>query len=262
MQPHDNPRIVAWIVSQAAKGATIIGICNGAKTLAAAGLLQGRNATAHWNDIKGLRDEQPSMRWVRDRRYVVDRGVATSTGVSASIPLPLTLVEAIGGRAHAEAVALTLGVEDWDARHDSAAFRLTRAHGRTAVRNALRFWERESVGVPVADGVDEVALALTIDAYSRTYRSRAMSVSSAPLVSSRRGLELIPEKQATAQFDRMLSSVSGGTPALALDRSLSEISHRYDEATAAFVALQLELAWPRPAMPAALKAAPKLSPQS
>jgi transcriptional regulator GlxA family with amidase domain len=35
---------------------------------------------------------------VRDRRYVVDHGVATSTGVSASIPVSLAMVEAIGGR--------------------------------------------------------------------------------------------------------------------------------------------------------------------
>jgi len=35
------------------------------------------------------------MQWVRDRRYVVDRGVATSTGITASVPLMLALVEAL-----------------------------------------------------------------------------------------------------------------------------------------------------------------------
>lgn len=249
MQPRDDATVVAWIASQAAKGATIVSICNGAKTLAAAGLLRERAATAHWNDIKDLRDDNPSMRWVPDRRYVVDRGVVTSTGVSSSIPVSLAVVEAIGGRARAEHTAQELGVQDWDARHDSAVFELNRAHGRTAVRNMLAFWKRETVGVRVDDGVDEIALALTIDAYSRTYRSRAVSVSSAPSVTTRRGLELIPEKKAPAHVDWLLPGVPIDRAALAMETSLIDIARRYDEATAALVALQLEFAWPRQTHP-------------
>ena len=77
------------------------------------------------------------MQWVRDRRYVVDRGVATSTGITASIPLMTALVEAIDGRAEAERLAMRLGVAHWDARHNSAAFQLTFAHRKTFLRNKL-----------------------------------------------------------------------------------------------------------------------------
>ncbi|HEU5058986.1 MAG TPA: DJ-1/PfpI family protein, partial [Kofleriaceae bacterium] len=93
-----NPAIVAWIQAQAASGATIVGICSGVKTVAAAGLLDGRAATGHWYDLAELRRQHPTMRWVRDRRYVADRGVVTTTGVSASLPASLALVEAIAGR--------------------------------------------------------------------------------------------------------------------------------------------------------------------
>ena len=128
MAPPDDPAVIAWIKAQHGKGATIVSICDGSLTLSAAGLLEGRKATGHWYSIAPLRKQNPTMTWVRDRRYVVDRGVATSTGITASIPLMIALVEAIGGRAEAQKLAMRLGATDWDARHGSSAFQLTSAH--------------------------------------------------------------------------------------------------------------------------------------
>jgi transcriptional regulator GlxA family with amidase domain len=39
---------MAWLAAQAGKSATIIGVCAGAKVVAAAGLLNGRRGTTHW----------------------------------------------------------------------------------------------------------------------------------------------------------------------------------------------------------------------
>jgi putative intracellular protease/amidase len=44
----DDPAALAWLRSQEEKGATIIGICAGAKVVAAAGLLDGKRATTAW----------------------------------------------------------------------------------------------------------------------------------------------------------------------------------------------------------------------
>ena len=43
----DDPAVLAWLKLQAEKGAVIIGICAGAKVVAAAGLLDGKRATTH-----------------------------------------------------------------------------------------------------------------------------------------------------------------------------------------------------------------------
>ena len=91
----NHPAAVAWIKAQAAKGATLVGVCSGVKTLSAAALLSERRATGHWFDIKELRQANPGMTWVRDRRYVADRGVVTTPGVSASLPVSLAIVAAI-----------------------------------------------------------------------------------------------------------------------------------------------------------------------
>jgi transcriptional regulator GlxA family with amidase domain len=90
MSRDDDPAALAWIRTQAAKGATIIGVCAGAKVVAEAGLLDGRRATTHWYYLKELRDKHPSVRYVADRRLVVDRGVATTTGITASMPIALS----------------------------------------------------------------------------------------------------------------------------------------------------------------------------
>ncbi len=64
--------------SQAAKGATIIGVCAGAKVVGEAGLLDGKRATTHWYFVEELRKKHPAIRYVADRRLVVDHNVATT----------------------------------------------------------------------------------------------------------------------------------------------------------------------------------------
>jgi putative intracellular protease/amidase len=164
MHNPDAPAVLRWIKSQHVKGATIVGVCSGARVLSRAGLLEGRAATGHWYDLDELRKDNPSMRWVPDRRYVADRGVVTTTGITASVPVSLALVEAIGGRARAEALAHELGVAAWEAGHDSKAFGLDRRYVSTALGNTLAFWSHQTLGVPVESGVDEIALAFTVDA--------------------------------------------------------------------------------------------------
>jgi transcriptional regulator GlxA family with amidase domain len=238
----DDPRVTTWVRSQAAKGATIVGVCSGVRTVSAAGLLGGRTATGHWYDIADLRKANPTSRFVRDRRYVVDRRVVTTTGVTASLPVSLALVEAIAGRERASALARDLGVDGWDARHDGSAFQLDRVSIRTAAGNWLAFWARETVAVPVAQGTDEIALAFTADAWSRTYRSSAVAVADHPgSVAMRWGLRLLPDRVARDDAAALtLAPPSGYTSARALDVALGQIRERYRAPTASFVALQLE----------------------
>jgi putative intracellular protease/amidase len=242
MHRDDDPAALEWIRRQAANGALIIGICAGAKVVAEAGLLDGKRATTHWYYIKPVLERHPKIQYVPDRRIVVDDGVATTTGVSASMPMSLTLIEAIAGRDRAEAVARSLGLTHWDARHDSSAFRFTRPFALTALRNSLAFWEREQLGMELLPWVDEVSLALVADAWSRTFRSRVtMFASTADPRRTRNGLLVIPDEVATSwPAERQLPAVGDRPPAKALDEGLLAIEDRYGTETADLVAMQLE----------------------
>ena len=239
MSREDDALALQWIRSQAGKGAIIVGVCVGAKVVANTGLLDGRQATTHWYSVRDLQ-KHSAIRYVADRRLVVDRGVATTT--TASMPMALTLVEAIAGRAKAEAVAREIGLAHWDARHRSEEFRFTRRFALTAIANTLAFWNREQLGIALTAGIDEVSLALVADAWSRTYRSRALTfATTAEAQTSRGGLRILPDKIAADWPAKQTPPAAVDLPpARALDQTLHAIEARYGPRTADFVAMQLE----------------------
>lgn len=73
-------------------GATVAGLCSGAFTLAAAGLLDGRPATTHWWDLDALAVAAPRAQLQRDVLYTECDGVLTSAGVVGGLDLCLHLV--------------------------------------------------------------------------------------------------------------------------------------------------------------------------
>jgi transcriptional regulator GlxA family with amidase domain len=213
--------------------------------LAEAGLLQHRRATGHWASEAMRRDMYPQTQWVNNARYVVDGPVASSAGISAALPMALAVVEAIAGHDVAATVAGALGVQDWSAVHDSERF----ASGHGAIFDALLalqltnrlFHSTQSVGIQVAPGVDEIALALTADAYSRTGRSQAFAISDTPVV-TRHGLTVLPARVdgAAPRVAFMLPAFDTAPAALILDHALAGIATRYGRSTANGVASAFE----------------------
>lgn len=245
MEPRNDPFVMSWIDAQLRKGAKIVSLCAGALTLGAAGMLDGRRATTHWAYVSDLQKANPRMQWVQDRRYISDNRITTSTGITASMPTMIALVEAIAGRPKAEQLARDLGVGNWDARHRSSAFQLTWEHRKTYLRNWLSFWRHETLGIPVGEGVDEIALGLTVDAYSRTALSKAVTVgSSSEAVRSKHGLMLYPSTSGqAADVGHMLPPPRSDEPARTIDRELAQIASRFDRPTAEIVALVIEHSW-------------------
>lgn len=242
MSRDDEPTALDWIQRQAKKGAAVIAVCAGAKVVGKAGLLDGKRGTTHWYYLNELRRNSPTIRYVANRRLVVDDGIATTTGITASMPMSLLLIEAIAGREKAEAVAREIGMTSWDMRHASGAFRLTRSFAMTAIGNTLAFWRHEQLGIELKPDVDEATLALAVDAWSRTYRSHAVpfAATSGP-VRSRNGIAILPDQvdRAWPQQRRLVQTMDQA-PATALAETLRAISARYGSRTAEFVAMQLE----------------------
>jgi hypothetical protein len=157
------------------------------------------------------------------------------------MPMSLTLIEAIAGRDKAEAVGRQIGLPHWDARHNSDAFKFTRLFALTAIGNTLAFWQREQFGIALTPGIDEVSLALVADAWSRTYRSNAVTFAAeAVALRTKHGIRLVPDRVAANwPAERTLPTIDE-PPARALDAALRGIEARYGGRTADFVAMQLE----------------------
>jgi putative intracellular protease/amidase len=248
----DDPALLQWLAAQAAKGATLVSICDGALALANSGVMKGRRGTAHWATEGYRKAHYPETEWVANARYVADGKVVSSAGISAALPVSLALVEAIAGTARAAALAGEMAVDDWSAAHDSAPFHprfgVNLAAHATRYTNPL-FHGTDQLGVPVADGVDEFALALTLDAWSRTGRSRAYAMSGADgPVRTLNGLSILPDTlpgalrvtvREGAQPDRLLTADTV-RPGKVFGRVLDGIAQSYGKLTAYRVALDFE----------------------
>ena len=83
-------------------------MCTGAFLLAAAGVLDGRRATTHWQACELLARRHPAITVDRDPIFVRDGDVWTSAGVTAGMDLALALVTEDLGREAALQVARQL----------------------------------------------------------------------------------------------------------------------------------------------------------
>jgi transcriptional regulator GlxA family with amidase domain len=88
----------------------VASVCSGAFVLAAAGLLDGRRATTHWQWCDVLAESFPNVVVEGDHIFVRDGEVWTSAGVTAGIDLALAMVEEDVGREVALAIARRLVV--------------------------------------------------------------------------------------------------------------------------------------------------------
>ena len=237
MRDDNNPAITAWLKQQADRGARIIGVCAGALVVGRAGLLDGRRCTTHWYYRSTLLKRHPGAVYVPHQRYVIDGSVATTTGITASVPTMLALVAAIGGREKAQALASELGVEAWNPAHDSSLFEITANRAWNYLLNKAAFWRHERWSVDVWDGMDDIPLAFAADAWSRTGRVGVDAAGSGP-VTLRSGLVLVA--QPASEGTPRLPLTPGLKPVQQLEQTLREIAERFGAARSEWVILELE----------------------
>ncbi|MFZ6655090.1 GlxA family transcriptional regulator [Undibacterium sp. TJN19] len=102
--------LLPWLRERSTASTTrrIASVCIGALVLAAAGLLNGRRATTHWNCCALLQKLFPDVKLDADAIFTADGPIYTSAGVTAGIDLCLSLLEADGGSALSLTVAREL----------------------------------------------------------------------------------------------------------------------------------------------------------
>jgi len=109
-QAYTATALHAWLRRHAPRSRRHGSVCTGAFFLGAAGLLDGLNATTHWQHAAELAEKFPAAKVAPDQIFVQDGALWTSAGVTAGIDLALKLIEDDHGRAIALAVARRLVV--------------------------------------------------------------------------------------------------------------------------------------------------------
>jgi transcriptional regulator GlxA family with amidase domain len=105
--PLEDPgeRVCLALREAAARGARMVSVCTGAFALAAAGLLDRRRATTHWQYTGQLAARYPAVKVDPDVLWVDEGAVLTSAGLAAGIDLCVQLMRADHGSEAAVSVA-------------------------------------------------------------------------------------------------------------------------------------------------------------
>jgi cyclohexyl-isocyanide hydratase len=97
--------VLVFVREQAAKARYVTSVCTGALVLGAAGLLEGKRATTHWNALDFL----PRFGATPvEARVVKDGNLITAGGVTSGIDFGLSVIAELLGRTEAETVQLAL----------------------------------------------------------------------------------------------------------------------------------------------------------
>jgi transcriptional regulator GlxA family with amidase domain len=96
---------VDWLCVQHRKGVILCSVCIGTFLLAAAGLLDGRACTTHWEYTERLIQRYPKVRLQTNRLFVQEDDIYTSAGIASGIDLALYLIERLWGPHFAAKIA-------------------------------------------------------------------------------------------------------------------------------------------------------------
>jgi transcriptional regulator GlxA family with amidase domain len=114
-----DPDIQSYLRTASETAEVVGSVCTGAMVLAAAGLLEGRQATTHWafaEQLNRLGATYQRKRWVEDGKFI------TAAGVSAGIDMALQLAGRLAGQEYAQRIQAVIeydpeppfGPMDWE----------------------------------------------------------------------------------------------------------------------------------------------------
>ncbi len=88
----ERASLIDWIARTADSSSITASVCTGSFLLGKAGLLHGKSATTHWEDIPEMVSMFPDIDVQSNKRWVDTGPVVTSAGISAGIDMSLHLV--------------------------------------------------------------------------------------------------------------------------------------------------------------------------
>lgn len=92
-----NDKVINWIKNEMENVQLITSVCTGALLLAKAGLLKDKKATTHWASLDRLEKEFPEVKVQREVKFVDEKNIITSGGISAGINMSFHIVKRLLG---------------------------------------------------------------------------------------------------------------------------------------------------------------------
>lgn len=136
-----SPAVLNALRDASARGARMVSVCSSAFALAAAGLLDGKEATTHWRHAGLLRERHPEVTVNASVLYLDCGSVITGAGTTAGIDVCLHLIRRDHGADIAARVARRMVVASHreGGQTQFAEHRAARAPSDDPIANAMRY---------------------------------------------------------------------------------------------------------------------------
>ncbi|MFF5205839.1 GlxA family transcriptional regulator [Streptosporangium sp. NPDC000396] len=152
------------------RGSRIVSICTASYVLAAAGLLDGRPATTHWNDADHFQRTFPQVKVDPDVLFVDDGDVLTAAGVAAGVDLCMHIVRRDHGSMVANRVARLCVIPPWREGGQAQFIERPVPEPSTATTSATRAWALEQLHWPLALSELAAHAGMSVRTFSRCFR--------------------------------------------------------------------------------------------
>lgn len=164
------PADLAAAFTRIRPGTRIVSICTASYVLAAAGLLDGRPATTHWNEAGHFQRLFPQVKVDADVLFIDDGSVLTAAGVAAGVDLCLHIVRRDHGSEIANRVARLCVVPPWREGGQAQFIERPMPEPTAASTSATRTWALERLGRPIS--LSELAghARMSVRTFSRRFR--------------------------------------------------------------------------------------------
>lgn len=194
-------------------GTRIASICSGTFVLAAAGLLDGKRATTHWNGAERFRARHPQVELDPDVLYVDEGEVLTSAGGASGIDLCLHMIRCDHGSAVANQVARSLVVPPHRDGGQAQFIRRPVPEPAATGTGAARAWALQHLDRPLS--LEDLAerAAMSVRTFTRRFRDEMGVAPRQWLIQQRteRARELLEETD--LPIDRVAERAGFGTSA-------------------------------------------------
>jgi len=164
--------VLQWLRQQHVMGTKIVSICTGAFVLAATGLLDGKQATTHWQCASLFRESYPLVT-LRSEKMITQQGnLYCSGGASAYQDMSLYLVREFFGDSIAQycAKAILIDSDRYSQAH-YARYQPSRHHNDELVHKT-QDWLRDNLTGNLTDGFSIVDLAAMVHLSERQFKRR------------------------------------------------------------------------------------------
>ncbi|MCA0350982.1 MAG: DJ-1/PfpI family protein [Chloroflexi bacterium] len=211
IQASQNQPVLAWLRQQSQAASTVMSWCTGAEVLAESGLLDGLPATAHWADLSSLAKRYPQVKWQNNQRYVdTDQQIITTAGLTSGIDATLYFLQKMHGADVSQRLAQAINYSDQSylERATMQPFSITPSDS-VYLLNAAFYWPKQTLGIWLSQGVDELTLAAFFDVYTGSWVYDFRTIGAEPNIRSAHGLQFIPRYQAA---DTGVDSLIGFSP--------------------------------------------------